>query len=298
MSNQQNRAIYERFCHEVLVSGNLERLPELVAEDVVSHSPLPGQAPGLPGLRDTLAQFREAFPEMRVAVRDIIADGDKVVGYFSVEGVHQGELFGMPATGKTVAYEEMVIVRLADGKIVEHWSVADTLSMMQTLGAVKEASSEDAAADDGAPAKAQEQSLRTFFDQYAARFNRSLSGEEVDPKEVADSFAPHFVEASPLGVSGGKNGLIFRWMIPRGFAHYKKIGATSMRIADLAIEAIDPLHSLVRVHWDSHYTKKSGGDERIEFDVTYLMHFQRGAPKIFAYITGDEEALLREHGVS
>jgi hypothetical protein len=99
-------------------------------------------------------------------------------------------------------------------------------------------------------------------------------------------------------VNGGKNGLIFRWMIPRGFAHYKKIGATSMRIADMTIEAIDPLHSLVRVHWDSHYTKKTGADERIEFDVTYLMHFDRGSPKIFAYITGDEARVLREHGVS
>jgi len=194
---------------------------------------------------------------MRVAIRDIIAGEDKVVGYFSVEGVHQGELFGMAATGKSVAYEEMVIVRLADGKIVEHWSVADTLRMMRTLGAVTDAAG-DANADANAAPETAEQGLRAFFERYAERFNRSLAGEEVDPKEVADSFAAHFVEASPLGVNGGKNGLMFRWMIPRGFAHYKKIGATSMRIADMTIEAIDPLHSLVRVHWIPTIRKRVG----------------------------------------
>jgi hypothetical protein len=175
---------------------------------------------------------------------------------------------------------------------VEHWSVADTLAMMQTLGA---------GAGEGAPGElpeAQEQRVRAFFQRYAERFNRSLAGEKVEARDVAESFARHFVGASPVGVNGGKNGLLFRWMIPRGFAHYRKIGTTEMKIAGLELERLDPLHALAKVHWDSRYTKKDGSNDRIEFDVTYLLHFEQGEPKIFAYITGDEEKLLREHGLS
>jgi hypothetical protein len=137
-----------------------------------------------------------------------------------------------------------------------------------------------------------------FFEQYAERFNRSLAGEKVEAKEVAESFADHFVEAGPGGVNGGKNGLLFRMMIPRGFAHYRKIGTTQMKVAALSVEPIDDRHVLAKVHWDSRYRKKDGSDDRIEFDVTYLLHFEDGEPKIFAYITGDEERILKEHGLS
>lgn len=139
--------------------------------------------------------------------------------------------------------------------------------------------------------------VQAFFADYADRFNRSLSGEMVDAKEVAESFAPHFVGASPAGVHGAKNGLLFRWMIPRGFAHYRKIGTTQMRITDVAVDAFDPSHALAKVHWDARYRKKDGESDRIEFDVTYLLHFENEEPKIFAYVTGDEQKILTEHGL-
>ncbi len=130
------RTQYQRFIDEVLVRGNLTALDELVASDVVSHSPFPGQTPGREGFKQAFAQFRAAFPELQVTVRDVLADGAKVVGYFTVSGEHRGEFFGIPATGKTVSYDEIAIVRFQDGLIVEHWSVADSLSMLQELGAV------------------------------------------------------------------------------------------------------------------------------------------------------------------
>jgi steroid delta-isomerase-like uncharacterized protein len=141
-TRESPRTRYHRFVQEVLARGNLTALDELVAEDVVSHSPFPGQAPGREGFKQAFAQFRAAFPELQVKVHDVLADGAKVVGYFTVSGVHRGELFGIPATGKTVSYDEMVIVRFEDEKIVEHWSVADSLSMLQELGAVVPANQE------------------------------------------------------------------------------------------------------------------------------------------------------------
>jgi len=137
MATRENpRARYERFIQEVLVGGNLTALDDLVAENVVTHSPFPGQAPGREGFKQAFAQYRAAFPELEVSVHDLLADGDKVVAYFTVSGVHRGEFMGIAATGLTVSYDEMVIVRFEDGRIVEHWSVADSLAMMQTLGAV------------------------------------------------------------------------------------------------------------------------------------------------------------------
>jgi predicted ester cyclase len=294
---EENRAAYDRFCQEVLVRGELEAIDELVDPAVVSHSPFPGQAPGREGFKQALAQFRAAFADIQLAVRAIVAGDDRVVGHFSVTAVHRGEFMGIPATGKTVAYDEMAIVRFEGGRIVEHWSVADTLAMMQTLGAVREASPR---VETPAPplSDAQLARVKSFFASYAERFNRSLQGEKVVVDDVAGSFASHFVEASPTGVHGGKNGLLFRWMIPRGVAHYKKIGTRQMRIAGLEVEALDPLHALAKVHWDSRYTKRDGSGARIAFDVTYLLHFEDGEPKIFAYIAGDEERALREHGIS
>jgi predicted ester cyclase len=135
-TTDQNRAIYERFCHEVLVNGDLDAIDELVDPSVVSHSPFPGQAPGRDGFKRAYAQFRAAFPRVDLKIHDVIAAGDKVVGHFTVSGVHLGDFMGLAATGLTVSYDEMVIVRLNDGKIVEHWSVADSLAMMQSLGMV------------------------------------------------------------------------------------------------------------------------------------------------------------------
>jgi predicted ester cyclase len=296
MSTEENRAAYERFCQEVLVQGRLDAIDELVDASVVSHSPFPGQAPGRAGFRQAFAQFRAAFDGLRFTVRDIVAGGEKVVGYFTVTGVHRREFLGFAATGKTISYDEMVIVRIANGKIVEHWSVADTLAMMQALQGAGEIATQSTPHSEAMPETQLEQ-VKAFFARYAERFNRSLAGEKVDPKDVAESFAKHFVEASPSGVAGGKNGLVFRWMIPRGFAHYKKLGTTQMEIADLVIEPLDALHALAKVRWDSRYQKKDGTGDRIEFDVTYLLHFEGGEPKIFAYITGDEERILREHGL-
>ncbi|MFZ5893918.1 MAG: ester cyclase [Myxococcota bacterium] len=300
MTTAENRAAYERFCEEVLQRGNLDAIDELVDVDVVSHSPFPGQAPGRAGLKAAFTMFRAAFPALEVEVRDIIAGDDKVVGYFHVSGEQRGEFMGIPPTGKRISYDEMVIVRLRNGKIVEHWSVADTYEMMQSLGVGSNATASDASGGAASTVAERERLERTkmFFLRYAERFNQSLQGKEVDPKEVADSFARHFVEASPIGVNGGKNGLLFRWMIPRGFAHYKKIGATQMNIKKLDVEPLDPGHALAKVEWDSRYAKPDGSEEHIAFDVTYLLHYEHEDPKIFAYITGDEERILREHGIS
>lgn len=108
----------------------------LLDERLVSHSPFPGQAPGPQGVKDTFALFHRAFPDLHAKLEDLVAEGDKVAGRFIVTGTHRGEFMGRAATGNPVTYEEVVILRFENGRIIEHWAVADALALMQGIGAV------------------------------------------------------------------------------------------------------------------------------------------------------------------
>jgi steroid delta-isomerase-like uncharacterized protein len=80
--------------------------------------------------------FRNAFPDFRAVIHDLIAEDDKVVTRKTFDGTHEGELLGIPPTGKEVTIELIDILRVADGKITDHWSVVDQLGLMQQLGVI------------------------------------------------------------------------------------------------------------------------------------------------------------------
>jgi predicted ester cyclase len=83
--------------------------------------------------------MRGAFPDLTPkSVEPMLADGDLEAGRVILTGTHQGELMGVPASGKTVEFESIDIIRLEDGKVAEHWGVTDTLALMQQIGAVPE----------------------------------------------------------------------------------------------------------------------------------------------------------------
>jgi hypothetical protein len=85
-------------------------------------------------------------------------------------------------------------------------------------------------------------------------------------------------------------------MIPKGHEFYRSIGTTLMKVSSLEVTQLDDLHWMSRVHWDSRYMKE-GVETRIEFDVIYFLRMQDLEPKIFAYITGDEQRVLKDHGL-
>lgn len=144
-----------------------------------------------------------------------------------------------------------------------------------------------------------EQKIRKFFDDYTMRFNDSLAaGAKVDARAVRDSFADYFVESSPAGVQGSRNGMLFGFVIPRGFRHYRRMGATGITLARLQLTRIDDNHYMAQAHWDAGYTKKNGDTRSVGFDVVYFLTLHSGAPKIFSYITADEKKVLRAHGIA
>jgi hypothetical protein len=141
--------------------------------------------------------------------------------------------------------------------------------------------------------------LNAFFAAYENRFNQALADPPQDDIDgTTAAFAECFIEASPRGVTCGKNDEWLRDAIPQGNAHYRSLGTQSMRVAGLEITPLDDLHAAVKVHWDSRYVRRSDGQPvRIEFDVTYLVQRRADGPKIFAYLTGDEQQALQDHGL-
>lgn len=139
------------------------------------------------------------------------------------------------------------------------------------------------------------QKTEAFFQEYEDRFNQGLAGKP-DVEGTAAAFAESFIESSPAGVNAAKSGAEFRKVIPQGIEFYKSIGTQSMKIKALAVTLIDDFHVMAKVHWDSRY-QLQGRDVSIEFDVVYFLRYFDGVLKIFAYVTGDEQKLLEEHGL-
>jgi predicted ester cyclase len=122
---------------EVFNRGNISLVDELFAPDFVEHEELP---PGIPPGREAVKQlptmFRSAFPDFKVTIDDVIAEGDKVVVRSTWSGTHKGEFMGISPTGKSVSFGVFDTIRIAGGKFVEHWGQMDTIGMMQQLGVI------------------------------------------------------------------------------------------------------------------------------------------------------------------
>ena len=134
-----NKATFRRF-HDATNTGDpeliSETIDEIVEPDVQIRTPLPAQATGAQALKEVFARLHRAFPDLHVTVEDLIEEGDKVVGRNSVTGTHQGEHMGIPPTGKSITYSEIMIFRFEGGRIAETWGVVDVFSQMRQLGAI------------------------------------------------------------------------------------------------------------------------------------------------------------------
>ncbi len=136
MSIEANKALIRRFVEEVQNQGNVELLDELAAPTFVNHSAPPGLPATIDGVKQVTQLFRMAFPDGRMTIEDMIAEGDRVVTRKTFQGTHQGSFMGMPPRGTRVQIGLIDIVRLVDGQVVEHWNVVDTLALLQQVGAI------------------------------------------------------------------------------------------------------------------------------------------------------------------
>ena len=138
MPGEENKALARRFMEEVYNKGNVDLIDEVVASNWVDHDPSspPGMSSDVEGAKRFVEMYRNAFPDLQITVEDMIAEGDKVVMRWTARGTHQGELMGIPPSGKQVEVTGINIDRIEGGKFIESWSNYDTLGMMQQIGAI------------------------------------------------------------------------------------------------------------------------------------------------------------------
>jgi steroid delta-isomerase-like uncharacterized protein len=147
MSTEETRQVAQQHINDLnraLSTGNLDLLDTTTAVDLVEHAAYAGAAPGLAGWKQSLAGMQAAIPDFRFEVHAILADGDRAAIYSTTRGTHLGEMMGIPPTGKVIAVEAVDIVRVQDGKVVEHWGVFDEMGMMRQLGLIPEAGGDTA----------------------------------------------------------------------------------------------------------------------------------------------------------
>ena len=135
-TEQANIESCKRFYDQVANKGNMAVIDELVAADYVEHEAFPGLTTDRDGVKQFFTMMRKAFPDLKFEVEFYMADGDRVAAYLTMTGTHKGAFMEMPATGKTINVRTVDILRIKDGKAVEHWGVTDALAMMEQLGAM------------------------------------------------------------------------------------------------------------------------------------------------------------------
>jgi len=131
-----NKALVRRLIEETFNRGNLDVTDEVIAPSFVRYKAnVPGRE-GPEGYKQLVKVFRTAFPDLRVTIEDMIAEGDKVAIRQTYRGTHKGDLMGNPPTDRPVTFTGMCLYRIADGKLAEEWIEYDALGMMQQIGAV------------------------------------------------------------------------------------------------------------------------------------------------------------------
>jgi steroid delta-isomerase-like uncharacterized protein len=136
MSTEDNKAVIRRWNEEIFNEKRTDRADELVTQDYVDHAALPGQAPGLEGAKHKWAMYVAAIPDLRVTMDEMVAEGDRVAARWTAEGTHEGELLGIPPTGKRIRWSGISICRVAEGKLAEQFERWDRLDLMQQLGVI------------------------------------------------------------------------------------------------------------------------------------------------------------------
>jgi len=128
-----------RVLEEAFGQGKLEVIDEVVDPGFVCYDPNSetGEIRGADRIKDEIAYFRQAVPDLTYAVEDQVVEGDKVVSRYTVSGTHQGEFFGVAGTGNRIEMTGINIDRFDEsGKLVEEWPEYDLLGAMKQLGAV------------------------------------------------------------------------------------------------------------------------------------------------------------------
>ena len=189
-----NKKLVETFYREVLNGTNLDAAGEFVAEDAIGHTAPPETPRGSEGLRQSLAVFTSACPDLKPRIVGMIAEGDRVAVLGEMTGVNTGAYTGSPATGKAISVRYIEIYRLAGGRIAEHWDFVDEHAMQQQLGVMPGADGPDPAlaAVQIGPGASADATSADALKAVVRRFNEDVMSSG-DASAVEEVCGPEFV---------------------------------------------------------------------------------------------------------
>lgn len=137
MFAEDNKAIVRQLVEELQNRHNLDSIDTFFAPNFVNHLEDADADSAISAAERAKITFRAMFaaiPDLHVTIQDQVAEGDKVVTRKLLQGTHQGVFMGVAPTGKPIAFAVIDILRLENGKVVEHWAIQDRLALMQQLG--------------------------------------------------------------------------------------------------------------------------------------------------------------------
>jgi steroid delta-isomerase-like uncharacterized protein len=120
---------------EAVNSGNLDKLNDLVAKNAIDHDPAPNQLAGPEGYIEFFGMMRTAFPDLKIAVEDLVADDESVAFAYRVTGTHKGDFMGIAPIHREINARGLQISKFKDGKMVERWGSSDELGILKQIGA-------------------------------------------------------------------------------------------------------------------------------------------------------------------
>jgi steroid delta-isomerase-like uncharacterized protein len=214
---ERNKKIVVRIWRDIWNRGDLAAIEAIISDDYAGKIPeQPDLVRGKEGFRKQMRSYRTALPDMQVQVRDAVAEGDRVVAYWTANGTNTGPFAGAPPSYRRIAFDGVSIFRLVDGLIVQQWDVLDTYSFMQQIGATPAPGA--GAAAPAQVARARSGHVPTVEEQGKAVFNRwfsqawnkghySVAYEVIDPRMRVHGAGGQPVEMGPDGLIG----LISTW---------------------------------------------------------------------------------------
>jgi predicted ester cyclase len=127
--------LFRRLIDEGFNGGDLSVADAVTAPDLAEHQDFgPDHAPGAEGVRAIIASLRRAFSDFHLEIEDLVVRGDTAWARMTATGTHDGPFMGHPPTGRSMRIDVFDVIRVADGRMVEHWGVPDRLGVLRQLG--------------------------------------------------------------------------------------------------------------------------------------------------------------------
>ncbi len=131
----QNKTLITRYFEEVWNQGNIEVLDKIIAPNYINHSPgMPNPPPGPEGLKPIVIAIRQAFPNLKYVIENMVVSDEQVAVHTVMHGTHEGDFFGIAPTHKVIKVAQMQIERIHQNQIIEHWRITDDITLLRQLG--------------------------------------------------------------------------------------------------------------------------------------------------------------------